>query len=568
MNPSTSWRSKPARPVAFLLCALTAGCVGEIDTFFLDKAQQERPEELPSTPGDPADPDAPRPDVEAPEVDDPEPHAPGHAEWRRLSPYEVHASTRDLFVALGAPIEVDALPLASPDVRHQFSNRQDDAGVTRVQLENTMAWSEEVSLRATSDLTTLLGCEPAAAWDACTSEFTERLVGLAWRRPVDSEDLQLFERVYIEVAGEFDATTAVRALIEVALQAPDFWYLSAETIEGGVALKAHALASRLAYTLWGTMPDPELLTEAAAGQLATPEQVRQVAERMLDDERAQVMSARFHREWLHLKSARSLSKNAEIYPGYDEALIADLDESFDRLSARVTLQGGSIEEIFSGRFGYLTPSLAPLYGLEEAVEQPWLWSDLGEERAGVFTHPLFLANTAGAGESSLIHRGVAIMERALCMVLEPPDDVSDEAAMVDPDASSGKLAGVANRAAKSQCSACHVTIDPLGLAFESYDAIGAHRATYPDGVAIDPSGRLLGGHDIAFEGAPQLMREIARTDVARRCYAAKWFEWTTGHGASTPQELASVARLADNATIRELILEIVSSPTFTQHEER
>ena len=183
---------------------------------------------------------------------------------------------------------------------------------------------------------------------------------------------------------------------------------------------------------------------------------------------------------------------------------------------------------------------------------------------------LVLANTAGQSESALIHRGVAGIEKLLCTVLEPPDDISEESVDLPPGTTSGKLLGVENRAAKQQCRSCHQTIDPIGLAFESFDAVGGVRSAYPDGVDIDTAGQLPADvvpEVINYTNAAELMTEVAATDAVGNCYARKWLEWSTGQ-PPTPAHRFEVARSAQSTTsIRELLLEVATSPLMLTREE-
>lgn len=491
----------------------------------------------------------------------------GRGTWRRLSPHEVEDTLVDLLAELDVREGVPPALLSEPSVRYQFSNTADTGFFTVDNVRFIMEWSERVSAAMTSDVEALAGCTPGDQWDACSEGLATRVGRLAWRRPLTDADLSEVEGIYTGLAATEGAGPATRAILEYLFQSPDFWYVAADTRADGHTLTSHAVASRLSYMLWGSMPDAALREAADADALATPEQVRAQAARMLDDPRAEAAILRFHQEWLHLSSPSSLIKNPELYPDFDADTAADLQTEYDRFVLRVVAEG-DVTELLSSRHGFVNRRLEPLYGLtpESDGDDDWRWRDLGEARAGVFTRPWFLASMAGAGESALIHRGVAVMERVLCMTPEPPDDVSDDTVAIPDGASSGKLLGVQNRASKPRCAACHDVIDPLGVAFESFDAVGAHRTVYPDGVAIEPAGELTRPEVVSYSTAAELMTGLAQTDTARQCYASKWLEWGTGH---RPQgdELVEVARLADAASIRELILGVTASPLFLQRQE-
>lgn len=320
------------------------------------------------------------------------------------------------------------------------------------------------------------------------------------------------------------------------------------------------------------MPDATLRDLADADELATPEQIRAQAARLLDDPRAETVIRRFHREWLHVDSATALSKDQTLYPSFDESLASDMDTEFDMYVQRNVTQG-TVPELLSSKESFVNSRLESLYGLDAASSGPddWVWRSLGEERAGILSRPLFLANTAGLGESSLIHRGVAVIENYFCETLQVPDDVSDEIVVLPPDATSGKLAGVDNRAAKPACAGCHSTIDPIGLSFEVFDAIGAYRSSYPDGVAIEPSGELDKGISdtaVSYGSSAELVATLAKQPQVQACYASKWLEWSTGRTPTAAQK-REVERVAQSGlvSIRELLVEVAVSPLLTQRED-
>ncbi|MCB9625294.1 MAG: DUF1592 domain-containing protein [Sandaracinus sp.] len=478
----------------------------------------------------------------------------------------------DLLVELGAgEPTIPVVPLPSPNARHGFQNLLDTGHLGFEQVRGLVAWAEVVSEAATRDVSSAMGCTPSATWDSCVSAYGTQLGRLAFRRPLDADELARFEDVYVTVASETTPTDGVRALWELALVSPDFWYLSAETVADDSQLTPHAIAGQLSYGLWGTMPDAWL--RERTDQLTTPEAVRAVADAMLDDARAEIVVTRFHRDWLNLAEAATLDKDPTLYPDFDATTAASLERELDAFVLRAVLEDRPVAELFSSRDAYVNQPLESLYGLEaqSSGADDWHWRTLGPERAGVLTRPLFLATTAGRGESALIHRGVAIVEHLLCRVLTPPANAIEQALPIPADASSGKLAAVDDRASKPQCATCHDTIDPLGIAFESFDAVGAFRTTYPDGVGIEPSGVLDSSflsEPIVYTDAAELLGALSETPDVQVCYASKWSEWLTGAppNAAQREELATFAARPD-VTIREILLQTLTSPWFLDRAE-
>lgn len=487
---------------------------------------------------------------------------------RRLSPLEAETTVQAILVELGVTDQVDAIPLPAPDVRASFSNRADTGNLTYDQVVNLMDWAESFSGRVVADPTTTLGCTPTEAWDACAQDFSERIGRLVWRRPLDDRERAQFEEIFTTVVADADTipNDGVRAMVEFALMSPDFWYLSTSVAEDGETFDSYATAARLSYFMWGTMPDASLRALADNNELGTAEQIRTQVESMLNDPRAEAVVSRFHREWLHTQAAFDLQKDGTLYPTFNEEMAADFETEFDLFVREIVLQQGAMDEMFSSQFGYVNQRLEGIYGLpsQAAGNDDWIWRDLGETRAGVFTRPLFLASTAGSGESLLIHRGNAIVEQALCWNLEFSDDFLDDAVVIPDDATSGKLLGVENRSSNGRCSGCHDVIDPIGVAFEAFDAIGVDRNQYPDGIAMDTAGTIVVGDAINYSNASDLMNQLSDVSEVRTCYASKWVQWITGFPVNpeSTAEVENVVSLGQSATIRDLIVETAASDLF------
>lgn len=505
-------------------------------------------------------------------TDDPAGEVLGSPDFRRLSPLEVEQTLDDILVELGIAGTAADLLLAPPNVRHSFSNTADSGNLGTTQIQSIMTWAESVSDLVVADAPAVMGCTPTPAWDECVADFVSRIGRLTYRRPLAADEMATFQAVYEGAMVEPEQPTdGVRAVVELAFQSPNHWYLANDTRPDSRQLSSHAIAGRLSYFFWGTMPDAALRDAADLDELATPEQVRAQAERLLDDPRAEVVITRFHREWLHVDSATSLSKNASIYPTFDGALAADIDREFDMFVGRAVSEG-TVQDLLAGRETFVNTRLEELFGIAATSSGPddWVQRSL-DDRAGILGRPLFLANTAGQGESSLVHRGVAVIEKYLCTQLEPPADIADEIVPIPPDATSGKLVAVEDRASKAKCSACHDTIDPIGLSFEVFDAIGAYRDSYPDGVEIDPSGQLEVGivpQAVSYASSAELVTTLASRPQAQTCYASRWVEWSTGRRPTTDMK-REVERVAEQGpvSIRALLLEIAASPLLTHRED-
>ena len=183
----------------------------------------------------------------------------GSPDSRRLSPIEVEQTVDDILAEFGVATPADDLLLAPPDVRHTFSNTAESGNFTAGQVQNIMVWAESVSLAFSQDVDAALGCTPTSSWDGCVSDFAHRFGRLAFRQPLDDDDVETFRTVFVDVMQDAETPVdGVRAVVELALQSPQFWYLSNATRPDSQQLASHALAGRLSYFLWGTMPDATL----------------------------------------------------------------------------------------------------------------------------------------------------------------------------------------------------------------------------------------------------------------------------------------------------------------------
>ncbi len=486
------------------------------------------------------------------------------APLRRLSQNELTTTLRDLGAALGVD-DLDPGPSAFPDPGSGdfFSNNTRQNTVSQLTANQLMDAAERISERLTNDLPGLLGCSPSTT--GCVESFARRYASLTLQRHVTNEEVASFMRTYDAVRAVDNARAGVRAIIELGIQSPDFVYITADAREddnGRLRFTGHAVARRLSYFLWGSMPDATLRAAADADALQTTEQLRVQVERMLDDPRARVTLQRFHHEWLAVKEPQDLQKSTEVFPTFTTELARDLETELSAFVDRVVWDdGGGIAQLLTDRGALVNARVADFYGVDAptAGNDAWHYVTLGEERRGILTRGAYLASNASATGTSPVKRGVAILAKVLCTSLTPPDDVDITLPSPEPgDEPRTKKEIFAAHASEARCASCHTQIDPLGFAFEVYDGIGSYATRYASGEAIESAGQLSDGR--AFADASELIDHLATdTDVAQ-CYAKRWLEWSVGRSA-TAEERCGIARIAATATssIRAAIVELASS---------
>jgi hypothetical protein len=485
------------------------------------------------------------------------PH-PGASPLRPLTAEQYANTVRDLF---GGTIDPGAGLSRSP-IEEGFSTFISANIVSERTAEEILASAEAIARAATADVGGLLACEPLQSEPDCIAAFVDRFGKRAFRRPLRED-----ERARLRGIGRLDFTLAERIgmIIEVVLESPQFLYLD-ETGDSE-ALDDHAIAQRLSYFLWSTMPDDALTDAADRGLLsADPSERRRQAERMIQDPRARATVSRFHREWLLGSGLAHVQKDAATYPLYSAEAGRSMEASLERLTEALVLdRGGSFADLFTTTLTYSDTLLDPIQGATSGSSMP---GDLvpvelpSAERAGVLTHPAFLAAAAHDASSSPIARGVFIIRNVFCEELViPPGLMVGEPPSIEGSTIRERLAVHRDREA---CAACHDEIDPLGFAFEGYDGIGQVRSTYENGRPVETFGRYA-ELSISFAGAVELTRQIAETARARDCYATQWFRYAMGR-VETPDDCALVGLhdrfRSSTGDVRDLLIGIAESDAF------
>jgi hypothetical protein len=304
-----------------------------------------------------------------------------------------------------------------------------------------------------------------------------------------------------------------------------------------VQLGPYEIASRLSYLLWSSMPDDELLAAADAGELATPEQIKAQAERMLEDGRARAAVANFHRQWLELSHLETINKDPATYPAYSEDLRPLWKSETEAFLDYVVFEdaAGDVATLFTAPYSFMNAELAAFYGVEGPEGGAFQRVDLDPtQRAGFLTHASVLASLAKPNQSSPVHRGKFVRERLLCEILPPPpNNIEIKAPDVTP--------GVSTRERFSQhrddpnCATCHVLMDPIGFGFEHYDGIGLWRDN-DEGVPVDATGEIAGSRSAngTFDGAIELAHQLAESEQVRQCVVSQWFRF--GYGRAEQEE--------------------------------
>ena len=343
---------------------------------------------------------------------------------------------------------------------------------------------------------------PADADEASVTAHLQRFAERAWRRPVAAAELTPYLRAYAaeRAAGE-DVTAAYRVALLGVLTSRHFTYLVEGEAEPRPQLNDWELASRLSYFLWSSMPDEQLVAAARAGRL-TGDGLATEIDRMLNDEKSDRFVADFPRQWLQLHRLGMFPPDGKLYPDYDVWLEASMREEVVGFFREVFQQNLSIDAFLSADWTIANPRLCEFYGLPEPEQGGFRQVALKQEdhRGGLLTMGGILGLTSDGTRHRPVHRGVWVSEAIFGKTPPAPPANVDPIEPNPPDSPKATIRQkLAAHASQASCAACHRTIDPLGLAFDQFDAIGQWRThervekgTGGD-PAVDPSGRLPDG---------------------------------------------------------------------------
>ena len=422
-----------------------------------------------------------------------------------------------------------------------FDNSAQNLSVPENQVLRYRATAERIAASAASDLSGIkasVSCVASGADVACRDRFINDFLKLLLRRPLTSAERTRYQTLFDagkDLYAEGDAfARGVRIVLEGLLQSPAFLYraeLRDTPLDGRVVpLDPYELAARLALTLWASVPDAALMKKAADNQLSSDAQLEAEARRMLADVRATRTIDDFHAQWLELNKLR-FEKDPLTFPDYDKASFeSSARQEVVQFARNVSLEGGSISELFTAPMSYVDKNTASTYGIASPTGSGFTRVELNpSERAGLFTQTAFLAGHADAIDSSPIHRGAYIQKRVLCTTFGSlPANVGTLPARSADIITTRDQVEV--KTEPPACQFCHVKINPAGFAFEAFDTLGKHRAQ-DHGENVDTSATIkLDGEEVSFDGAVEFAQLLGASDTVRRCYETQWFRYGMGRG--------------------------------------
>jgi hypothetical protein len=497
--------------------------------------------------------------------------SPGASPIRRLTRFEYNNTVRDLLGDTTKP--GDRLP---PELKgNGFSNDPASLTTSRVLVDAYREVAVALSRQATRDpasLAKLTTCDVAAQGEeACARAFIEDFGHRAFRRPLSEAESTALYGVYVTGKEATTHADGLRAVIEMALQAPQFLYrveLGAPLAGQDVARPTSSeMATRLSYLLWGSMPDARLLDLAAQAQLETAEQVRAQAELMLQDPKARDVVRYFTSTLYGIGGLDGLERNAEMFPTFTPNLGPLFRQETERFIEDVVFSdAGDFATLFNSPATFVNGPLAAFYGLAGVTGDAFVKVQRDPtRRLGILSHASILASTTPGSRNNPVVRGKFVFEELFCgHVPSPPVGLNVTEPPADPTRTTRERFTVHRE--MEACRGCHSMLDPIGFGLENFDGVGLWRDT-ENGKPIDASGELP-QVDVAgpFVGPVELAQKVASSQDARDCFAQKWLSFAYGR-VPGEQDSCSLSQLEtafreSGGNVKALLLAATQTDAF------
>ena len=496
---------------------------------------------------------------------------------RRLTRTEYTNSVRDL---LNVDVTATA-DLPADEVTNGFDNNAGVLTVSSLHAEKYVLVSEALAKLAVQNLSALTGaCDTASKGeDACALAFAKSFGRRAFRRPTTAEDERQLIAAY--TAGRTDGSYAegIEVMVRAALQSPNFLYRievtpAADPNAKRIPLSQFELASRLSYLTWGSGPDDALLDAAAKGELGTKDQVAAKTRELLAAPKARVAIGNFFEQWTSTRRLSITTKSTSLFPNFSSDLRDAMAKELPAFVNDVLWNGdGRLSTLLTSPVAFVSGPLAQLYGVTQPAggngTPVKVTLPANQQRAGLLTQAGVMSVQGHPDQTSPVLRGKFVRAMLLCQPPPPPPADVDISLPTVEEGATARIRFAAHESAGASCAGCHKLMDPIGLAFEHYDAIGQYREQ-DNGQAIDVSGEVLNTSDAslsgAFNGPAELAAKLANSQLVRACMATQWFRFASGRseGNADACSLASMQQAfnAANGDVIDLIVATTQTDAF------
>jgi hypothetical protein len=351
----------------------------------------------------------------------------------------------------------------------------------------------------------------------------------AFRRPVSPQEIDRYSNLFIKKLEQTNShADAMRATVTAILVSPSFLFRQDFSVESfnEHAVDPYAMASRLSYFLWASMPDDQLFQAAREGQLATRAGLIRQVRRMLKDKKVKSLATDFGMQWLKLAGVNSARPDPKLFPEYYYTRVhtpgvAMMIEQLLYFET-ILVEDRNIMEFVDSDWGFVNRTLMDWYNLEPQkvlgyTPDRTMWEDFfriqwkDPQRGGVISSGATLISTSATTRTSPVYRGAWLLD--VMLNRPPPPPPAAVPALEDTQSLTEKPLNVRQRLERHRedptCAVCHDRIDPIGFALENFDAIGRIRYKYPNGIRIDAKGTIFGQ---SFDGIVEFKSVLMRNE--------------------------------------------------------
>ena len=402
-------------------------------------------------------------------------------------------------------------------------------------------------------------------------EVLKRFMFRAWRRPVTEKEVKQKLLLYDKLRP--NCTDFQEAMVEVlssVLSSPKFLYLGRIVEKGNKAtpITDLELASRLSFFLWSSLPDAELLALGGEGRLSDARVLEQQVHRMLTDPRIERFARHYTRQWLGMEELDFLKFDAKAHGRVDPLLLEAMKQEPVAFFAEILRQNRPILDFIHSDYAVLNDRLAKHYGMSEVIGREFREVALspGARRGGLLGQAGLLAMNSNGKDSNPLKRGIWLLDNLLNDPPPPPPPAVPEIDLADPEILKLTLKQrMEDHRDDPACSSCHSKIDPWGVAFENFDALGRWRDQI-QGAPVDASSMLFNKEELhGIKGVKDYLmanrqKQFSRALTHKIASYALGRPITFGDRAEV-ERIASALR-AQGGGLADLILLIVKSDLF------
>jgi mono/diheme cytochrome c family protein len=426
----------------------------------------------------------------------------------------------------------------------------------------------------TSSRQRIFVCRPETSSDedACAQRIISNLARRAYRRPVTPADVAELFKLYHDgrTGSSFDAgiETAIRGLL---VNPQVLFHIEKDPANAPAAsiyqLPDLQIASRLAFFLWSSIPDEELLNLAEHGKLHDPAVLSQQVRRMLADQRSESLITSFADQWLYLRNLPSISPDPRVYPDFDDNLRQSLRQETELFFGSVVREDRNVLDLLRAKYTFLNERLARHYGIPNIYGSQFrrvVWPD-DNPRRGLLGQGSILTVTSYSNRTSPVLRGKWVLANVLGT---PPPPPPPNVPTLKDSGSATKVQTMRERMSQHRanpvCASCHRLMDPVGFSLENYDAVGQWR-TEEAGLAVDASGSLPDG--AKFDGPAGLETALlGRPEIFVTAVTEKLLTYGLGRGleyydAPSVRQIVRDAK-NENYSFSSIVLGVIRSTPF------